>query len=141
MGTTHRVASPVRRLEETIATLVSARDSVILAYSGGLASTLIAMIARKRCDLRCVVAGVESSPDVEAAKLAKCYLDYRVEYVYLAEPEARSFGERIAKEAESLCVRTDGADPRPGRPRADGRASDSRRIRRTANPSGARLRA
>src|SRR5437762_641154 len=71
MGTPRGVLAFVERLERRMADLLSEETHVILAYSGGLASTLVAMVARKRCDLVCVVAGVEDSAAVRAAKAAK----------------------------------------------------------------------
>src|SRR5437899_12852270 len=74
----------VRRLEHRVAQEVKGRPRSALAYSGGLARTLLAMIARKRCALVCVVAGLEGSPDVQAARAAKLDLDYRDEYDILS---------------------------------------------------------
>src|SRR5207249_7175007 len=62
---------------------------------GGLASTLIAMIARNRCELDCVVAGVDGSSDVVAAKAAKSHLDYRIEVVILRREDAMRIRARI----------------------------------------------
>ncbi len=91
----------VRRVEDAIEAAVHGYDCVTLAYSGGLASTLIAMVARKRCDLRCIVAGVEGSPDVEAAKVAKNYLDYRIEFVPLdAKMTRKTYEELVANRAQ-----------------------------------------
>src|SRR5207245_3085266 len=76
------------------------------ATSGGLASTLPGMIARKRCAVVCVVAGVEGSPDLLAARAAKTHLDYRVEYVML-------------NRAEAIRIRTQIATAHPRLPRSD----------------------
>jgi hypothetical protein len=73
----------VEQLEERIRSLLPERGKVALAYSGGLSSTLLAMLIRKRCDLECFVAGVKGSPDLLAAKAARDHLDYRVEIVDL----------------------------------------------------------
>src|SRR5438876_2002100 len=81
MGTPRGVLAFVERLERRMADLLAEETRVILAYAGGLASTLVAMVARKRCDLVCVVAGVEDSAAVRAAKAAKTHLDYRVQFV------------------------------------------------------------
>jgi hypothetical protein len=83
MGTPRRVLEFVERLEARITDRLSGRTDAVLAYSGGLPSTLVAMVARKRCDLVCVVAGREDSQDVRAAKAAKAHLDYRVHSVRL----------------------------------------------------------
>jgi hypothetical protein len=84
----------VERIEERIRSLVPAREQVALAYSGGLSSTLLAMLVRKRYDLQCFVAGVKGSPDVLAATAARDHLDYRVEIVDLDA----ATGARIARE-------------------------------------------
>ena len=95
MASSRRIDAFVRRLEQAIARELEGRDRVPLAYSGGLASTLVAMVARKRCALECVVAGVEGSPDVVAAKAAKLYLDYRIEHVIVTRDAAASIRARI----------------------------------------------
>ena len=78
-----------------MADLLSKETRGILAYSGGLASTLVAMVARKRCDLVCVVAGVEDSAAVRAAKAAKAHLDYRVQFVQPDLEGTRRIRDRI----------------------------------------------
>jgi len=96
MASSHDVDRFVRRLEQRVAQEVKGRPRIALAYSGGLASTLIAMIARKRCTLVCVVAGLEGSPDVQAAKAAKLHLDYRVEYDILSRADAIRIRAQVA---------------------------------------------
>lgn len=73
----------LRRIEAAIADAVRGVEPVRIAYSGGLASTLVAAIARKRAESRCIVAGTAESPDVRASEVAKDYMDYRVEIVRL----------------------------------------------------------
>src|SRR5207244_11748513 len=97
MASSRHVDAFVRRLEDEIAREVHGRNRVALAYSGGLASTLIAMIARKRCVLDCIVAGVDGSPDVLAAKAAKAHLDYRVECVIMSREDTMRIGPRVAR--------------------------------------------
>jgi PP-loop superfamily ATP-utilizing enzyme len=87
----------VRRLEERVADQVAGRR-VVLAYSGGLASTVVAAVARKRCDLECVVAGAVDSDDVRAANEAKRYLDYRITTAVIDAAETKRILRR-AKEA------------------------------------------
>lgn len=72
-----------------------------LAYSGGLASTLVAMVARKRCDLECIVAGSAACEDVRAAKAARQHLDYRITIL-----------EMDAVEAKRIMRRAEGEEPR-----------------------------
>ena len=88
MASSSGVDAFVRRLEHRVAQEVEGHSRGALAYSGGLASTILAMVARKRCALVCVVAGVEGSPDLQAARAAKAHLDYRVEYVVLSRADA-----------------------------------------------------
>lgn len=105
MASSRPVDALVGRLERVIAQEVEGRDRVSLAYSGGLASTLVATLARKRCALECVVAGVDGSSDVLAAKAAKAHLDYRVDYVILALDDAMRIRARIAAEHPGLSGR------------------------------------
>jgi len=95
MGTPRGVLAFLERLEGRMADLLSEETRVVLAYSGGLASTLVAMVARKRCDLVCVVAGVEDSAAVRAAKAAKAHLDYRVQFVHPDIEGTRRIRDRI----------------------------------------------
>jgi len=83
MGTSREVRGFLRRLEDRIEELVPRDDRVSLAFSGGLTSTLLATVARKRCDLICLVAGTPDSPDARAANAAKQHFDFRVESVIL----------------------------------------------------------
>jgi len=106
MASSRDVDAFVRRLERRVAREVEGRSRSALAYSGGLASTVLAMIARKRCALVCVVAGIEGSPDVQAARAAKAHLDYRVEHVILTR-------------ADAIRIRTQIATAHPKLPRGD----------------------
>ena len=83
METSRDARGFLRRLEDRIEELVSRDDRVSLAFSGGLMSTLLATVARKRCDLICLVAGTPASPDVRASNAAKQHFDFRVESVLL----------------------------------------------------------
>src|SRR5438046_10529231 len=102
MGTPRGVLAFVERLERRMADLLSEETRVILAYSGGLASTLVAMVARKRCDLVCVVAGVEDSAAVRAAKAAKADLDSRVQFVQPDVEGTRRIRDRINAETRQV---------------------------------------
>lgn len=99
------VGAFVRRLESDIASLVADREHVALAYSGGLASTLIAMIARKRCDLVCYVSGTPDSADVRAARAAKQHMDYRIEIVLLDRADTRRLQDRMEVESPAVSLR------------------------------------
>lgn len=61
----------------------------LLAYSGGLACTLLAAVVRKRGEVRYFVAGVEGAADLEAAEVAETFLDYRMERIALSPDRAR----------------------------------------------------
>src|SRR2546428_2394676 len=102
MASSRHVDAFVRRLEDEIAREVHGHNRVALAYSGGLASTLIAMIARKRCVLDCIVAGVDGSLKKLAAKAAKAHLDYRVEYVILSREDAMRIRAQIVRSDPEL---------------------------------------
>jgi len=93
--TPREVNAFVDRLEDRIEDLVRGRDRVALAYSGGLASTLVAMVARKRCDLECVVAGSAESADIRAGRSAKQHMDYRIELLVLDAVETQRIHERL----------------------------------------------
>jgi hypothetical protein len=66
------------RLDADVARSIARRDRIVLSFSGGLGSLLVAAVARKRCDLRCVVVGLRGAADVEAATVAQKFLDYPV---------------------------------------------------------------
>lgn len=68
----------VARLDREVARMLGTRDRAVLAFSGGLGSLLIAALARKRCDLLCVVVGFRGAADVQAAVVAQKFLDYSV---------------------------------------------------------------
>jgi hypothetical protein len=92
----------VHRLEDRIRRLVPGGGTVSLAYSGGLASTIVAMVARKRCELECVVAGSVGSPDLLAAESARQHLDLRIEQVLLDAVSTKRIREGIASTRPDL---------------------------------------
>ena len=94
----------VERLEDRVDELVSRHDRVSLAYSGGLASTLLALVARKRCDLICFVAGTSESPDVRAANTAKLHFDLRVESIILNRATVRKHVQDVRASNRSLSM-------------------------------------
>lgn len=83
-------------LETEIAQAIGDRKRIALAYSGGLGSTLVAAIARKRCDLTCYAVGIGGAADLEAADLAHAYLDYRIEKIRLTPSKALALARHIA---------------------------------------------
>lgn len=83
-------------LESEVARALGDEDRLELAYSGGLGSTLLAAIARKRCDLTCYTVGLRGSPDLRAAELAAVFLDYRVEKIQLTPSSAVALAREIA---------------------------------------------
>lgn len=90
------------RLDGTIAKDAQAARRVTVAYSRGLASTVVGAFARKRADVRCVVAGTKGSPDVRAANLAKDYLDYRIDVVQLSRPSVLALIGEIREDHPGL---------------------------------------
>jgi hypothetical protein len=72
-------AQVLARLDSAIAREFATSDRAVVAFSGGLGSLVIAAIARKRGDLRCVVVGTRGAADVGAALIARDFLDLRVE--------------------------------------------------------------
>lgn len=89
-------------LEAEIQSTVQGHDRVTLAFSGGLGSMLVAMVARKRCDLVCVVAGVEGAPDVQFAKMAKAHFDYRIEVALLDANETSRMNAELRQDHPAL---------------------------------------
>lgn len=88
MGAERAARALVRRLEFDVARATSGERHVVLAFSGGLASVLLAATARKRCDVRCEVLGFPGSADLEAATVAQTFLDYPVHRVRPTPREA-----------------------------------------------------
>ena len=72
----------LRRLDVDTARAVRARDPAVVAFSGGLASLVLVALIRKRCEMACEVVGLPGSSDVEAARVAEKFLDYRVRVVH-----------------------------------------------------------
>ncbi len=69
----------VARLDAILAREFAVRGRVVLAFSGGLGSLILAGLARKHGDMRCVVVGTRGAADVGAALVARDFLDYRLE--------------------------------------------------------------
>jgi hypothetical protein len=88
----------IDRLETAIGEHVGAGRSVRLAFSGGLGSLLVAAVARKRCNLSCLIAATESAPDLERASVLRSYLDYHLEVVRLSADQSLAFARTIARD-------------------------------------------
>ncbi|TLZ73949.1 MAG: hypothetical protein E6K14_04260 [Methanobacteriota archaeon] len=97
-----RIDAFVRDVERAIDVAVDGQPRPVLAFSGGLASLLLAMVGRKRSDLRCLVAGVEGSADIAAAKRAKDSFEYRVEVVALDAARVRTIATGLTTDFPGL---------------------------------------
>jgi len=71
----------LRRLDCDVQRAVAGQDRMVLAFSGGLASLILAALVRKRCDVVCEVVGLRGSADAESAGVAEKFLDYAVRTV------------------------------------------------------------
>jgi len=83
-------------LESEVVRVLGDGDRLELAYSGGLGSTLLAAIARKRCDLTCYTVGLRGSADLRAAEAAALFLDYRVEQIRITPSNAVALARGLA---------------------------------------------
>lgn len=79
MGTEGPARRILARIDADVSRASSRRGRVVLAFSGGLASLVLAAVARKHGDMRCVVVGTRHASDVEAALVARFHLDYPVD--------------------------------------------------------------
>jgi len=86
------------RLETAADAIVADREQVVLAFSAGLRSLVVAAVLRKRTELKCVVAGARGAADVVESGLAKDYLDYDVHVVPLSPSRVLSLARDIASE-------------------------------------------
>ncbi len=71
----------LHRIDAEVAQVARKTRGPVLAYSGGLASLILAALLRKRVDLDCEAVGLRGSSDVEAARVAEKFLDYPVRLV------------------------------------------------------------
>ncbi len=94
----------VVRLDSHVARVVGGRNAVVLAFSGGLASLVLAALVRKRCDLECVVVGMPRSADAEAAAVAQKFLDYPVRVVEPTGPAVLRAARSLRRSAPALSV-------------------------------------
>jgi len=99
---TVRPAPLVSRLESVVTHAIRGHEGVTLAFSGGLASSLLAAVARKRCTLRCLVVGIDEAPDLQAARLAQDFLDVRLETLRPSALEILRWARSIAQAAPTL---------------------------------------
>ena len=86
MGAPPAVDRFLSRVEADLAATGSDVEGVVVAFSGGLASLVLAALVRKRTEMRCVVVATGRSADAEAARVAQTFLDYPVD-VLVATPE------------------------------------------------------
>ncbi len=94
----------IDRLDAAVASAVAAADNPVLAFSGGLGSLIVAALARKRGDMRCVVVGIPGSADVEAAKVAQTFLDYPVSVLRPTATQALRAARSVAASNHCLPV-------------------------------------
>ena len=99
-----RAARALLRLDAEVARAIHGRSRVVLAFSGGLASLLLAALARKRCELTSVVVGFRGSADVQAALVAQTFLDYPVTVVRPTEAQLWETAGAVRASSPSLPV-------------------------------------
>lgn len=92
----------LRGLDADVTRTVRGQDHVVIAFSGGLASLLVAALIRKRGDIACEVVGLPRSADVEAAVVAEKFLDYPVEVVRPTPAQALRIARILAARDEGL---------------------------------------
>lgn len=104
MGAERAANVLLRRLEADVARAAADRPRLVLAFSGGLASLLLAACARKRCDLLCEVVGFPGSADAEAAVVAQSFLDYPVRVLRPRPTEALHVARALLSSDARLSV-------------------------------------
>ena len=99
-----RAARALSRLDAEVARAIQGRPRMVLAFSGGLASLVLAALARKRCDVTSVVVGFRGSADVQAALVAQSFLDYPVTVVRPTEAQVWKAAQGIRASSPYLPV-------------------------------------
>lgn len=94
----------VSRLDAAVGRAVAGDREPVLAFSGGLGSLVLAAMVRKRGDLRCVVVGFRDSADVQAARVAESFLDYRVSIVQPTRDQFVRVARSLSAAAPRLAV-------------------------------------
>lgn len=95
MGSGTPAQALLRRLDRELARTVPPRGPVVIAYSGGLASLLLAALIRKRAEIHCEVLGLPGSADAQAAVVAETYLDYPVHVVRATPAQVLRSAQRL----------------------------------------------
>ncbi len=96
MDPDRRIRRLVKGIDADLAAALAGRDRLVLAFSGGLASLVLAALARKRGPLTCVVVGMRGAADVETALVAKSFLDYPVEVLRPSPPAVLRIARSVA---------------------------------------------
>lgn len=92
------------RVDADLARAFRDRDAAVLAFSGGLASLIVAALARKHGDLRCAVVGTPNAADAIAALVARDFLDYPVDLLPPSVPEVLRATRAIGSSNPRLTV-------------------------------------
>ena len=100
----HGAEGLLRDLEARLAGIAADGEPVRLAFSGGIASLLLAALIRKRADVDCIVVGIRGAPDLRTAADERLYLDYGVTEVCLSPGRALALGRGLARRFPSWSV-------------------------------------
>ena len=66
-------------------------ETITVAFSGGIDSTLVAFIANKYCNIELIAVGVPGSHDLEAAKSAAKLIGMEIKIIEVSENEIQEF--------------------------------------------------
>lgn len=92
------------RVDADLARAFLDRDAAVLAFSGGLASLIVAALARKRGEVRGLVVGPPHAADVLAALVARDFLDYPVDVLSPSVPGVLRAARTIVSANPGLTV-------------------------------------